>query len=282
MTIAHNALLCSLSIRQWSARKLDKKESAQIQLKHGVDAKVARVNKSILQSFELETVAEHASAIRKFFYANTLPWGMDGVGILRAASYLSFQTELGELKREWDRRVDRFINAYPQQVAEAQNYLNGLYDPDDYPPAYEMAERFSMDVNFMPLPDHGDWRLDVEQEHMEKLRAELEASVQAQVADSMAAAWRRLYEVVKHAEERLAQPDAIFRDSLVENARRICETLPSLNITGDPALEQLTREVASKLGQREPDMLRSNPALRQETAEDMRDVMHRMSAFFAA
>lgn len=282
MTIARNALLCSLSIKQWSARKLDKKESASLQLKHGIDAKVARVNKTILQSHELDAVLEHSSAVRKFFYANTLPWGMDGVGILKASHYLKFQEEISELKREWERRVQSFIAAYPQQVAEAQAYLNGLYDEEDYPPSYELADRFSLDIGFMPVPDHGDWRVDVEAEHLDKLRAELEQSVQAQVADSMAAAWRRLYEVVKHAEERLGQPDAIFRDSLVENARKICETLPSLNISGDPDLDRLGREVASKLGERAPEQLRSNPHLRQETAEEMRDVMSRMSAFFAA
>ena len=52
----------------------------------------------------------------------------------------------------------------------------------------------------------------------------------------MKEAWQRLYDVVKHASDKLNDPTGIFRDSLVQNINDICGVLPRLNFADDPNL----------------------------------------------
>jgi hypothetical protein len=91
--------------------------------------------------------------------------------------------------------------------------------------------------------------------------------------------WQRLYDKVKHIEERLANPSAVFRDTMLENARELCELLPRLNFADDPTLEQMRREVEQKLVSYHPDALRNDPDLRRDTAAKAKEIMDRMSVF---
>ena len=43
----------------------------------------------------------------------------------------------------------------------------------------------------------------------------------------------------------MADPKKVFRDSLVENARELCELLPKLNMTDDPNLEAIRKELTA-------------------------------------
>ena len=80
--------------------------------------------------------------------------------------------------------------------------------------------------------------------------------------------------------ERLAQPDAIFRDSLVTNARDVVEVLGRLNVTGDPRLEAMRATVAADLTQYDPQELRDAPAIREQTAARASEILSAMQGAF--
>lgn len=90
--------------------------------------------------------------------------------------------------------------------------------------------------------------------------------------------WNRLYERVKHIAEKLADPKAIFRDSMVENAKEICALLPRLNFADDPNLEAMRQQVEASL-LKHPDALRNDPDLRRDTAAEAKKIMDAMGAF---
>ncbi len=81
--------------------------------------------------------------------------------------------------------------------------------------------------------------------------------------------------------ERLAQPDAIFRDTLIGNADEVCDVLQRLNVTNDPDLESMRVRVKKELTRYTPDTLRDVPSHRQQTADRAADILKTMEGFFS-
>lgn len=277
------ALLCMLQISQWTARKLDKIETVALNRAHGLNVEAARVNKNLLPfGVALERVHATTGQIRKDFARRTLPWGIDGVNILKATAYLDFIAVVRDWQVEWQAAVDEFVATYPQAVAEARVLLNTLFRVEDYPPADTIADRFRFNIQFMPVPDQQDWRVDVGDAERTRLSEAITAQVVEAEGRAVREAWQRVYDVVSKARERLAVPENVFRDTLVENAQELCALLPSLNITDDPALERARQDIEGSLCRHLPDTLRNDPAVRQDVAERMAEVMTRMAGFMQA
>lgn len=280
-TLSERALLVSLNISQWNGRKLDKQETADVVNRHNAVKGAARVNKDLLPSAtSLQAIQKKTGDIRTFVYKRSAPWA-EGMQIMQSSGYLDFMQEFRRLKSEWDHLVDVFVGEYPQLQAQAQYSLGSLYNADDYPDAYTLRDRFKLDVKFMPVPNAADWRVDLGDDAISDLRASVEAQVKAGQEAAMRAVFDRIYDVAQRAHERLADPKAVFRDSLVENAVELCELLPSLNITGDKRVDALRKVLSSSLGKHNPSTLRKDANVRKKTADAMKQVMAKMDAFYA-
>ena len=134
MHLSDKALLVHLGVSQWVAKKLDKKASAEVARVNGATRDAGRYNKSLLPTCDkLDRIKAKTSEIRKKFYKNTLPWGIEGTFILPSANYLSFMTDFRKEKAEWERLTDNFYMSYHQAVSDAQRLLGNLYNSTEYP-----------------------------------------------------------------------------------------------------------------------------------------------------
>lgn len=281
--ITSRALLVSLNISQWCARKLDKRETAEVAARHGLQGDIARVHKDLLpQSFELDKIHKMTGAIRTDYYRYSLPWGQEGVQIIKADGYMGFTQMMSTWKSKWNAAVDQFLTVYPQLQQDAKWKLNSLYRDEDYPDVDRLREKFSMNIGFLPVPNADDWRVDLSATEIDGLRRQITEQVIASQATAMQAAWQRVYDVVSKAHERLKEPDNIFRDSLVENARELCAILPGLNISDDPELEKMRQTLEGTLCKHDAQALREDVKLRKETSDKLAAVMAKMEAVYCA
>lgn len=281
-TLSERALLVALNVSQWNGKKLDKRETADVVTRHGAVKNAARVNKDLLPNANsLQAIHKKTGDIRTFVYKRSAPWA-EGMQIMQSAGYLNFMQEFRQLKFEWECLVDKFVQEYPSLKAQARYSLGSLYNEDDYPAEDTMGDRFKLDVRFMPVPNAADWRVDLGDEQINDLKASVEAQVKAGQDAAMRAVFERIYDVASKAHARLADPKAIFRDSLVENAVELCDLLPTLNITGDKRVDALRKVLASSLGKHNPVTLRKDLKVRKQTADAMKQVMDKMSGFYAA
>lgn len=279
MNLNDRALLVQLSISQWTARKYDKRVTKQVADTNGTTMSAGRYNKSLLPMNDLlDHVHKKATSIRTKFYANTLPWGIEGTQILPSANYLNFMTEFRREKSEWQVLVNNFVDNYDQLKADAQRILGAIYDPADYPSSGEIKQKFHMDMAVYPVPST-DFRVSIASDELTRIQQDVERRVADAQNIAMKEVWTRLYDRVKHMADKLADPKAIFRDSMIENAREICAILPRLNITDDPNLEALRQEVEMGISNHHPDALRNDPDLRRDTAEQAKAIMDKMSVF---
>ena len=281
MNLNDRALLVQLSVSQWTARKYDKKATSWVASSHGVQSAVGRYNKSLLPMNDLlDRVHKKTTYVRSKFYENTLPWGIEGTMMLPTNNYLQFMTDFRKEKAEWQYLVDQFVGNYDQMRLDAKRMLGSLYDDADYPDEGDIARKFKMDMSIFPVPST-DFRVSIASDELTRIQQDVERRVQEAQTVAMKEVWDRLYDRVKHMAEKLADPKAIFRDTMVENTKELCALLPRLNFMDDPNLEQLRLQVEGSL-LKHPEALRNDPDLRRDTAAEAKAIMDKMSVFMGA
>jgi hypothetical protein len=279
MNLNDRALLVSLSISQWTARKLDKKATRDVATANRASTSAGRYNKSLLPLNDLLAhVHQKTGIIREKFAKNTLPWGIDGTRILPSANYLQFMTDFRKEKGEWNSLVGMFTDSYDDLVDEARRWLGDLYNEADYPSKDKIIEKFSVDMGIFPVPTN-DFRVSLANDELARLQEDLEQRMVSVQQEAMSDCWHRLHKHVQHMADKLSDPNGIFRDSMLDNAQETCDLLSRLNIADDPNLEAMRRAVEDKLINHHPDSLRNDPDLRQDTADEARKIMDAMSVF---
>lgn len=276
MSLSDKALLVSLNISQWQARKFDRKVTSDVAYTEGVNPNAGRYNKALLpgESLLMEIHAK-TSAVRKWFYTETVPWSIEGTQLLKTTNYMNFTAEFRKHKSEWGTLVDRFVGEYPRLVSEARANLKGLFNEADYPAYGGIAERFRMGVSVMPVPNDSFWA-ELGDQELEEVKQGVRQQVEAAQRDAMKEVWARFEERVQLVADKLSDPTAIFKDSLITNTQEMCNLLKRLNITDDPELEAMRSRVEYTLAKANPDMLRLDPHYRRDAAAEAKAILDKM------
>jgi hypothetical protein len=180
-------------------------------------------------------------------------------------------------QHEFNRLLAEFAADYPTLREDARQRLNGMYSDTDYPT--DIRGKYDFSVEYSPVPAGTDFRVTLAAEEIESIAARTEQRVAEAFKDAQQDATRRLFEVVSKMQGKLSQPEAIFRDSLIENARELCDVLTRLNLTDDPKLE-VVRQQTELLAATHPQTLRDNPDVRTDTARQAQSILDAMTATY--
>jgi len=96
--LSQKAVLASLSISQWSARKLDKKVTEEIHARNHAEPHAGRYNKLLIAREGLQKVQHAAGEARTFHYAMTQPWMDDGARLLPSALFIDYANRIRDLR----------------------------------------------------------------------------------------------------------------------------------------------------------------------------------------
>jgi hypothetical protein len=279
MSLKNSALLIGLNISQWVGRKQDRRASSTVESAHGTAQQIGNFSKRLLpKAAELEMIQAHASSLRKFFYENTLPWAHDGMRIISAQNFVAFTSEFRQKQAVFNRAVEDFLAEYPRLREQARIKLGDLFNEEEYPETHRLKRKFSCEISISPIPDVSDFR--VELSDAEKTLF-LESQKQVE-SEALADCYSRLFSVVKTAAERLNDPEAIFRDSLIGNISELIQLLPRINPIDDPQLEALRLQVDSVISKVSAESIRASELTRQDTAKALKDISDKMGAFMGA
>lgn len=248
-SIKNTCLLYRPALSVWTARKLDKAQSAKVTADAGAIDRTANVHKQLLpECAELEAIQSWAGAFRNWVYLSTSPWDDSGWRIGSVARHMDFMQEVGDRIMHGEVLVDAFVNVYLRAVADAQFKLGGMFNASDYPTERQVRERFRFAVDVMPLPAVDDFRTveGVDQAEVDRLVGEAGRAVEARIGEAMADAHDKLFKVIEKYARTLEQFDSKeikrFGDTLVGNVGDLLDVMPALNLTGDPRLTELTNK----------------------------------------
>ena len=282
--LTEKAMLVRQAINVWSGRKFDKNVTRDVLAQHNASEDAGRWNKSLVARAALADVKKIGNAARTHHYDHTLSWEDWGARILPAAAYFDYMDAQRDFKAEFDAAADAFESNYVQYVNDAKAALNGMFDPDDYPSVAEIRSRFDFETIVSPLPDRDDFRVTLNASEVQRIQADIESRTRNILHDATDECWKRLYKSVEHMTERLSDADNRFHDTLVGNLRDLVDLLPKLNIADDPQLERLRQDVAAKLCQNDPSVLRPSSkdfdkVAREQQANDAEQILDAMSGY---
>ena len=277
-SISSSAVLIDLSISTWTGRKLDKRASNDVTTQNGAAKGVANVSKKLLgDCAELDAVQKFAANARNIHYAMTTPWSDLGMRLCSTKAYLGSDTrsgydkEMTGLQTEFFRLVEVFLQAYDWEIQNAQLKLGALFNADEYPTADKLRDKFRFRFAAMPVPEAGDWRLDVGNDAAAVLRDQYENFYSQQLKTAMGDVWQRTYEALSKMSERLDYGDdankKIFRDTLVSNVKDMVSMLNDFNITSDPVMTKAALDLEHALEGVTPEGLREDAYLRAQTKQ---------------
>jgi hypothetical protein len=282
ISIASSAMLVELSISSWTARKLDKKVSTQVDLDKQTKTRAGNYNKNLLAGTGfLDTITKYAANARAWHISQTLPWSDNGLRLLPMSNFMTYKQNLTTLETNYQALVDKFIVAYPNLVSAAAFQLGDLFNRDEYPEAEKIVSKFKFTVNYLPVPMAGDFRIDIGEEAKAELVKNCERAYNDRLNNAMKDAWGRLHECLMRMSERLADNEKgekkIFRDSLVENAVELVDLLKHFNLTGDTNMELARNELAIAIMNHDADDLRESFVARESVKKKVDDILSKFT-----
>lgn len=281
--LVEKAMVMNLSIGIWQGYRLDKAASAKVTSDAGASSDAARVNKHLIPKEALAPIVTAQNAIRTHFYENTLPWRDNGDRLITRVLYTKFIEEHEALKSAFQDEVEKFLaGGYPSAIEKAEFRMGLMFNRDDYPPVGALRYKFYARLDISPIATANDFRVNIDAEHVEKVKASIEASLEQRMKAATADVWRRMAETVGYFQERMAKPDAVFRDSTITNIGEMLDLIPGLNVLDDPDIEAVRSTIAKAFGNLDAKDIRKDPAHRAELAGEAKAIVDKMAGFMRA
>ena len=277
-SISSSAMMVELSISQWLGKKKDRKASKQVTDDNNAETGVANVHKKLLGGCaELEKVHDLTGNIRNEHYRLTMPWLDTGVRLLPTKAYFDYHKMMTEHEQNWHNKVSTFLAAYDWEISQAEARLGDLFNRAEYPTADQLSGKFSFSINYIPMPESGDFRLDIGNQGNTQLADHYQTFYADRIENSYKEVWTRVYTALSKMSERLdytgKEDKKTFRDSLVENVLEITPLLDTFNVTGSSQMSEMKRKLEETMHGITPEALRDDDHLRRETKRNVDDII---------
>jgi len=277
-TLASSAMLVELNISNWAGRKKDNRASADVTSQNYAATGVANVNKKLLaNNADLKAIQTHVTAMRNMHAAMTMPWSNSGLRLLPTAQYFKYTGAMSDMENKFWGLVNAFLINYHDAVIDVQMLLGDLFSRDDYPTAEELQRKYRVHINYMPLPDAGDFRIDISNEALREVKEQYADFYTTQYNTAMNDVWTRLHKALTNMSERLdygsKEDKKVFRDSLVGNVNDMVELLRVCNVTSSPQMAQMADKLEEAMAGVTPDGLREDDTFRAETKRAVDDAI---------
>ena len=304
ISISSAAMLGSINISVWEARKQDRKTAEEVTASKGARSKrAATVHKHLFSECPaLEAIKSLRGEVRNWFNTQTLPWDDNGRRLITTAQYLNVMGQAARYQQRFEDLTRVFVNTYATEISKQAFEMGALFDRAEYPPESEVAAKFRFSFTVEPVPESGDFRVDVGIAAAADLKDQYEKAVQLRIAFAVDDAWRRVKDQVEWIKERMEavlshDPDAVEQvpttddtgavvsveikkkrrpklyDSMLEQGLELTALLRDLNVTNDPRLEAARVALETALSRVDMDSLKESPELQQATRTAMENIL---------
>lgn len=278
-SISSSAMLVELNISTWTGRKLDKQVSAEIDTQKQTTTRAGNYNKKLFADEPtFDAISKFAGNARTFHYHATMPWSDSGLRLLTTAMYFDYHKTISQMEQDFSVLVDEFLNNYQDMVLRAQHKLGAMFNVHDYPDPDSLRDKFRFSVKFSPVPDVGDWRVDIGNDAQQVLKESYANAYTANLEQAYKDVWDRTHEALVNMSNKLSgNQKQIFRDTLVTNVKEMIDLLDKFNITGDTKMKQAKVKIESALLGVTPDALREDDEFRLDTKSKVDELLKEFS-----
>lgn len=256
---AENALLTTLRKSEWTGKKKASELDAKIATdNNAVRGKATKTDKFLIAQDEplWKAVKSAGRALHTEWEKWSTPWQDGGTRMIASAAFMEFAQRMDKRVEAFKAAVAAFVDDYEAMIPRQRQRLGDLFDEANYPTKGEIVNKFGVSIDYLPVPTGDDFRVQLADDQLAAVQASTRRMVEGALAKAAKDPIKRLHKAVSKVVATLAQPNAIFRDSMIGNIRELAEMMPALNIANDPKLDALTDEIQQDLASIDPAELR--------------------------
>ena len=287
-SISSGAMLVELSISVWTARRGDKEAKRKLDALTGANDDVYNITKKLTGDDPLlDKIRKHAASTRtNIHYHYTLPWSDTGPRLLTTACYFDYTKRMTEAQEQHNKMAAEYIAGFDDTVERViANSPPGTFRRSEFPTQFQLRQKFGFRVNYSPVPEQGDWRVDVNNEARSELAAQYADFYQRKTVEAMQDVWQRANKALTHVSERLADPEPgftgvvtkegrkKFSETLLEDMMEMVDLMKRCNITNDEKMRRAERRLSDALLGITTDAVKYDPHLRNSTKQEIDKVI---------
>ena len=277
MSIKNHALLVSLSVSKPQMTKKDEKATVSAEVANNAYG-AGQYRKDLYPKALVQPIMSVESSARAYIESTTYMWTR-GEYLLPTAKFMEFSERIGKFQVEFDQCVTAFLNNWSNVMQQAQQRQGDLFDPSAYPDLTDLKSDFRFRVNYRPVTDVQDFRVAMQDDEMDTLRAEVEQATKEAMNNMMRAPLERLKDVVQKLHDVTNKTDRetvnkktgatevkppIFRDSVCENIMEEISLLQAFADILPDNINDLAKTIVDVTPH--PQQLRDNPDKRKEVS----------------
>ena len=240
----------------------------------------AQVRKNLMAGTDKrKKIADYAAKIRLYHNQTTLSWSDKGARLLPTSLFMDYKSNMNVYQRNMTTMIEDFYANYADLIDLAKHHMGDLFNPYDYPSIEELRSKFGFRLVFSPLPEGGDFRLDIPKADMEELGEQYESAFNDRLKDAMREPWEKLHKTLVHISEKLTDVEGDdetkkrYHDTLITNAQELCGLLTHLNVTKDPMLETARRSLELTMLGVDIDAIKESPDVRSSVKAKVDDIL---------
>jgi len=273
-SISSAAMTVDFNASVWTARKKDHKATAEVEVAHQAEKGVASVSKNLLGDCEeLKAVQKFAANTRNVHYSMTMPWSDNGARLLTTQQYFKYHEVMTDLQNEFGRLVDVFLDVYEGKITDAQTALGAMWNGDEYPTRAALEDKFGFRISYVPLPDSGDFRLDIGNEAMAQIKTQYEEHFTSSINAAMKDIWQKLHDNLTTLARQLGVNDEgkdnKLYDTVFDRALELTDMLGTCNVTGDNQMEAMRQRLEQAFHGLTLGQIKNSPSLREDKQKEL-------------
>ena len=280
MSISSSAVLVELNISVWTANKLDKGATEAVLSNNSASKDSAQVRKNLMAGTDKrKKISDYAAKARLYHNQTTLSWSDKGARLLPTSLFLDYKSNMNVYQKNMNTMIEDFYVNYADLIDLAKHHMGDLFNPYDYPSIEELRSKFGFRLVFSPLPEGGDFRLDIPKADMEELGEQYESAFNDRLKDAMREPWDKLHKTLTHISEKLTDVEGDdetkkrYHDTLITNAQELCGLLSHLNVTKDPLLENARRSLELTMLGVDIEAIKESPDVRSSVKAKVDDIL---------
>jgi hypothetical protein len=253
-------------------------ESARKRLATSLDIeeKHLQVHKRLLPPSAWDAIESARHKVRRYHKRMTVMWDK-GVALLPSAKFMEYNQTMRKLVDEYNRATNSLADRLDDYKSAQRVAQRALFREVDWPTAAYFRTRFSINLTYMPVPNAGDFRVDVFGDQLETVRANLEDMVTTRIADSTLRCRMRLLKDLTELYETLNDPKTVLRSSLLDNLKFSAEIIPLLNVLDDPTLNKQAQRALAIVKDYTADAIRHDEEVRATCAREARELIKELT-----
>jgi hypothetical protein len=280
MSISSSAVLVELNISVWTANKLDKGATEAVLSNNSASKDSAQVRKNLMAGTDKrKKISDYAAKARLYHNQTTLSWSDKGARLLPTSLFMDYKQNMNVYQQNMNTMIEDFYANYADLIDLAKHHMGDLFNPYDYPSIEELRNKFGFRLVFSPLPESGDFRLDIPKADMVEMQDKYELAFNDRLKDAMREPWDKLHKTLTHISEKLTDVEGDdetkkrYHDTLITNAQELCGLLTHLNVTKDPLLETARRSLELTMLGVDIEAIKESPDVRSSVKAKVDDIL---------